>query len=53
VLDANGNLYVTAGLKDHQPAQALLLARMSDQVTVRRTVVKKGGVQMIYIDTVK
>jgi hypothetical protein len=34
VLDAKGNLYVAAGLKDHQPAQSMLLNKMSDQVTV-------------------
>ena len=51
--DAKGNLYVAAGLKDHQPAQSVLLSRMSDQVTVTGTLVKKGGVQMIYIESVK
>jgi len=29
------------------------LNRMSDEVTATGTVVKKGGVQMIYIDTMK
>jgi len=53
VLDAKGNLYVAAGLKDHQSAQALLLNKMSDQVTVTGTLVKKAGVQMIYIESVK
>src|SRR6476619_2395628 len=53
ILDANGNLYVAAGLKDHQSAQTMLLNRMSDEVTATGTVVKKGGVQMIYLDTVK
>jgi hypothetical protein len=53
ILDSAGNLYVAAGLKDHQPAQAMLLNRMSDEVTATGTVVKKGGVQMIYIDTMK
>src|SRR5437879_2120333 len=53
VLDAKGTLYVAAGLKDHQPAQSVLLNKMSDQVTVTGTVVKKGGVQMIYVDSVK
>ena len=53
VLDAKGNLYLATGLKDHQPAQALLASRMSDQVTVTGTVVKTGGVTMIYIDTAK
>src|SRR5881397_1154225 len=49
VLDAKGNLYVAAGLKDHQPAQSLLLNRMSDQVTVTGTLGRTGGVPMIYI----
>jgi hypothetical protein len=53
LLDDKGTLYVAAGLKDHQPAQALLNSRMSDVVTVTGTVVKKGGTQMIYIDSVK
>ncbi len=53
VLDAKGNLYVAAGLKDHQPAQTLLLDKMSQEVSVTGTLVKKGGVQMIYVDTVK
>jgi hypothetical protein len=53
LLDANGNLYVAAGLKDHQPAQTILQSRMSDQVTVTGTLVKKGGVQMIYVETAK
>ena len=53
ILDTKGNVYGTVGLKDHQPAQTLLLDRMSDQVTVTGTLVKKGGVQMIYVETVK
>jgi hypothetical protein len=36
-----------------QPAQTLLLDKMSTDVTVTGTLVRKGGVQMIYIDTVK
>src|SRR5437762_9338370 len=38
LLDTNGNLYVTAGLKDHEPGRALLLDKMSQEVTVTRTV---------------
>ncbi|MBI3263715.1 MAG: hypothetical protein HYZ58_11280 [Acidobacteria bacterium] len=53
ILDAEGNLYVAAGLKDHQPGKDLLLKRMSSEVSVTGTLVKKGGVQMIYIDSVK
>jgi len=53
VLDAKGNLYVTASLKDHVPSRALLLDKMSEEVTVTGTVVRNGGVQMIYIESVK
>ena len=44
---------MTAGLKSHQAAQPLLLEKMSENVTVTGTLVKKGGVQMIYIESVK
>jgi hypothetical protein len=53
ILDAKGSLYVAAGLKDHQPAHTLLIDKMSTDVTVTGTLVRKGGVQMIYVDTVK
>ena len=43
VLDAKGNLYVA-------PA---LLNKMSDHVTVSGTLVRTGGVPMIYIESVK
>src|SRR6476660_10013747 len=32
IVDAKGQLYVAAGLQDHQPAQRLLVERMSDEV---------------------
>ena len=53
ILDAKGDLYVAAGLKDHQPAQTLLLEKMSEQVTVSGTLVKKGSTQMLYIESVR
>jgi hypothetical protein len=53
VIDSKGNLYVAAGLKDHQSAQTLLIDRLSTNVTVTGTLVRKGGVQMLYIDSVK
>ena len=53
VVDAKGTLYLASGLKDHQPAQALLADRMNETVTVSGTLVRKDGVQMIYIDSVK
>ena len=53
ILDAKGDLYVAAGLADHQAAQALLVDKLSTDVTVTGTVVRKGGVQMLYVDSVK
>jgi hypothetical protein len=53
LVDAKGNVYVTASLKDHEPGRALLLDKMSQEVTVTGIVVKNGGVQMIYVDSVK
>src|SRR6185295_5689798 len=53
LVDAKGNLYVTAGLKDHEAGRAVLLDKMSQEVTVSGTVVRNGGVQMIYIESVK
>jgi len=42
-----------AGLKSHQPAQELLLDKMSERVTVTGTLVKNARAQMIYIETVR
>ena len=53
ILDARGNLFVAAGLADHQPAQALLVDKLASEVTVTGILVKKGGVQMIYVDSAK
>src|SRR5216110_3082578 len=40
ILDAQGNLYVTAGMKDHQPAREVLLDKMSQNVSATGTLVK-------------
>src|SRR5262245_54985425 len=53
LLDTKGQLYVLAGLKSHQPAQELLLGKMSEQVTVTGTLVKNPNVQMIYIESIR
>ncbi len=53
ILDAKGNLYVTAGIQDHQPGREVLLEKMNENVTVTGTLVKKGGVPMIYVKSVK
>ena len=53
LVDDKGRLFVLAGLKSHQPAQELLLDKMSERVTVTGTLVKNPNAQMIYIDTVR
>jgi hypothetical protein len=42
-----------AGLKSDEPARELLLDKMSSEVSVSGVMVKNGGVQMIYVDSVK
>ncbi|TAM79735.1 MAG: hypothetical protein EPN47_18240 [Acidobacteria bacterium] len=53
IVDAEGNIYVAMGAKDHQPGRALLLDKMSQTVTVTGTLVEKGGLKLLYISTVK
>ena len=48
-----GDIYVMMGIKDHQPGREVLIDKMADTVTVEGTLVKKGGVQVIYVKTVK
>ena len=53
ILDDKGNIYVVMGLKEHQAGKELLSAKMAETVTVNGTLVKKGGVQVIYVKSVK
>ena len=53
LIDDKGELYVLAGLKSHQPAQELLLDKMSERVTVTGVLVKNPKAQMIYIESVR
>jgi hypothetical protein len=46
-------VYVMMGMKDHQPGREVLIDKMADTVTVEGTLVKKGGVQVIYVSDVK
>ena len=46
-------VYVMMGLKDHQPGREVLIEKMAETVTVEGTLVKKGGVQVIYVSAVK
>jgi hypothetical protein len=53
IVDNNGILYVTAALKSHESSRALLIGKMSEQVTVTGTLVRKNGLRMLYIDSVR
>ena len=53
IVDAKGDIYLTAGLQDHQPARDLLLSKMSEEVTVTGTLVTKGGTKMLFVKSVK
>ncbi len=41
------------GIKDHQPGKEVLIDRMADTVTIEGTLVKKGGIQVVYVSSVK
>lgn len=53
LVDDQGQLFVLAGLKSHQPAQQLLLDKMSERVTLTGTLVKNPNAQMLYIESVR
>ena len=53
ILDAKGTLYLTAGMKEHQPAREILVEKMGQNVAATGTLVKKGGPQMLYVESVK
>src|SRR5215475_1400021 len=46
-------VYVMMGIKDHQPGKEVLIDKMAETVTVEGTLVKKGGVQVIYVSAIK
>jgi hypothetical protein len=53
LLTEKGDLYVLMGIKDHDPAKEMLIEKMAENVTVEGTLVKKGGVQAIYVTSIK
>ncbi len=53
IVDAKGNVYLTAGLESHTPARDLLVSKMSEQVTATGTLVTKRGVKMLFIKSVQ
>ncbi len=53
LLTEKGEIYVMMGMKDHQPGREVLIDKMAETVAVEGTLVKKGGVQVIYVSSVK
>jgi len=53
LLTEKGDLYVMMGLEDHQPGKDVLVEKMAETVSVTGTLVKKGGIQAIYVSKVK
>jgi hypothetical protein len=53
LLTEKGDIYVLMGIKDHQPGKDVLINKMAETVTVEGTLVKKGGVQVVYVSAVK
>jgi hypothetical protein len=45
LVDSKENIYVTAGIQDHQPARDIRIEKMNQQVTVTGTLVKKAGLR--------
>ncbi len=48
-----GDIYVMMGIKDHQPGKDVLISKMAETITVEGNLVKKGGIQVIYVSSVK
>ena len=53
IVDSKGDIYIAAGLQDHQPARDLLANKMSEQVTATGTLVTKGGLRMLFVQSVR
>ena len=53
IVDAEGNVYLCMGGKDKDPAREMLIEKMADTVTVTGIVVKKGGMQAVFISSLK
>jgi hypothetical protein len=53
LLTEKGDIYILVGIKDHDPAKDMLIEKMAENVTVEGTLVKKGGVQAVYVTSIK
>jgi hypothetical protein len=52
IVDAEGNAYMAVGAGLHQPYRDELIQKMAQNVTVKGTVVDRGGLKMIYIKSI-
>jgi hypothetical protein len=52
IVDAEGNVYVAVGSQLHQPDRDRLIEKMAQQVTVTGTVVSRGGMKMLYVESI-
>ncbi len=50
---ADGDLYILMGSEKHQPGSAVALDKMADTVTVTGKLMKKGGLQAIYVESIE
>jgi hypothetical protein len=52
IVDSKGNVYVAVGSELHQPGHDRLIDKMAQQVTVTGTVVSRGGMKMLYVQSI-
>lgn len=52
IVDLKGNVYVAVGSELHQPDRERLIEKMAQEVTVTGTVVRRGGLRMIYVQSI-
>jgi hypothetical protein len=53
LVDEKGQVYVLMGSKEHDSMTADLIKNMAAMVTVKGKLVKSGGLQAIYIDSIE
>lgn len=52
IVDADGNAYIAVGSELHQSDREKLIDKMAQQVTVTGTVVSRGGLKMLYVQSI-
>src|SRR3989440_10576617 len=53
LLTEKGDVYVLMGIKDHQPGKEILIDKMAENVASEGTLGERGGVQVVYVSSVK